>query len=138
MKREDRTMHRQTFLLNMSATNCIMSPGAIAQQVPDCISWREQGHVRTEPGLLELFDVRGMRILRLCLNKHGGLYYCSIGEIMGEYATEDPQYNRFTEDWVQAIDKDNKGDFETAWARVVDVRQVTAKVQPRYELKKRD
>ena len=112
MKREDGTMHHQPFLVNTSATDCIMLPDEITQQVPDGINRRQQGHVGTEPGTLALFDVRGMWILRLCLNKRGNLYYCNIGENKGGNTTEDTQYNRFTEDWVREIDKDNEGNLK--------------------------
>ena len=100
MRREDGTMHRQPFLVNTPSADCIMSPDAIAQQVPNCINWSQQGHMETEPGSLEFFNVRGTRILQLCLNKCRGLYYYGLGQGEDKNEAEDQPHNRFTEDWV--------------------------------------
>ena len=45
MRREDKTIHRQPFLVIISTTDCIMSLDAIALQITNCVRWRHQGHV---------------------------------------------------------------------------------------------
>jgi hypothetical protein len=37
---EDGTNHRQQFLVNAQATDCIVLPDAIIQQTPDWVSWQ--------------------------------------------------------------------------------------------------
>ena len=73
MRREGETVYRQPFLVNTLATYYIVLPDVTVLQTPDCVIWRQQGHVGAEPGSIELFDVKGLRILRLRLRKCGGL-----------------------------------------------------------------
>ena len=56
LAREDRTTHMQSFLINDTATDCILSPDTIARQSKDCVTWRQVGHVGDRPGTLEFFD----------------------------------------------------------------------------------
>ena len=96
MTREDGRVHRQLFLVNTQATNCIMSPDAIAQQVLDCVSWKQEGHVGDTPGSLSFYDVHVQRILHLRLGKRSELCYYDSTD--GTKTDGGDMYNRFTED----------------------------------------
>ena len=78
---EDGTTHMQPFLVNGAATDCILSPDAIARQSKDCVSWRQVGHVGDRPGTLEFFDDMGRRVMRLQLLKNNGLYYADVRDV---------------------------------------------------------
>ena len=73
LTREDGTTHMQPCLVNSAATDCILSPDAIARQSTDCVTWRQVSHVGDRPGTLEFFDELGRRVMRLQLLKTNGL-----------------------------------------------------------------
>ena len=59
LARDDGTTHMQPFLVNSAATDCILSPDAIARQSKDCVMWQQVGHVGDRPGTLEFFGELG-------------------------------------------------------------------------------
>ena len=79
-------------LVNVQATDCIMLPDAIIQQTPDCVSWRQEGHLCNSQGSLSFFDNRGRRMLHLQLRKRSRLYYCNAAG--GTATNVDCVYNK--------------------------------------------
>jgi hypothetical protein len=75
MHRYDERIHKQLFLVNPHAADCILLPKVITHQSEDCVKWRQKGpHVEMCPGTLEFFDGNGTRRMRLLLVQQNGLY----------------------------------------------------------------
>ena len=55
MRRIDRGVHHQPFLINDHATDSIMSPEAIMQFCKDVVHWRQEGFIGSEPGTLKFY-----------------------------------------------------------------------------------
>ena len=124
--REDGGAHRQLFLVNHQATDCIMSSDAIARQVAGCVSWRQEGHVGKDPGLLAFFNAHGKSILHLPLRKHSSLYYCNVEGTTAPHT--DDTFNRITNDWVTVVDRlHTNTEVVDVWATVARVERI----QPR-------
>jgi len=98
MTREDGTTHLQPFLVNTNATDCIISPDAVARQSDDCVTWRQVGHIGETPGTLEFFDSKGRRIMHLQLEKKNCLYYADVNDVRAPRVEECNVYNLFTDD----------------------------------------
>jgi hypothetical protein len=134
MVQEDGSVHRQPFLVNIQATYCIMLPGAIIQQTPDCVSWRQEGHLGDSPGLLSFFNDRGRRMLHLQLRKGSGLYYYNTAG--STEATADSVNNKFTEDWVSKLDgASTDEDAVNVWATGTTIRRLQTKTMARGKMK---
>jgi hypothetical protein len=128
MTREDGRVHMQPFLVNTHATDCILSPDAIARQSRDCVTWRQEGHVGQEPGTLEFFNEKGNRIMRLHLVKTNGLYYADVNDVRAPRLEECAVYSMLTDDWIQVLDAGHgEKEVTDAWARIAKVVQSPSK-----------
>ena len=100
LAREDGTTHMQPLLVNSAATDCILSPDAIAHQSKDCVTLRQIGHVGDHSRMLEFFDKLGWRVMRLQLLKTHGLYYSDVRDVWAPRVDKQSMYSVFMEEWI--------------------------------------
>ena len=85
------------------------------------------GYTGVCPGTLEFFDEEGMRILRLELRKHQGLYYCEVGRVK-DGGRNSTGYNMIPGEWIGKTSAMIEDDMVNVWVKALEAKRIAAKV----------